>query len=153
MSLAADYASLRERTGIGGVGPRRQIAVAGGDRGSYLQGLLTNDVQALVAGSGCYAAWLTPQGRMLTDMHVLESGDMILLDLPAQEAEPTLERLDKFLFGEDVQLALLDDSLTGVWLHGPAAGAALSTVLPGLGDTSAWPSYRSAKSSLQGEPV
>ena len=153
MSLATDYASLRERAGIGSIGPRRQIAVAGRDRGSYLQGLLTNDVEALVAGSGCYAAWLTPQGRMLTDMHVLESGDMILLDLPAEQAEPTFGRLDEFLFGEDVQLALLDDTLTGVWLHGPAAGTALAMFLPGLDGISAWPSYRSAKSSLQGEPV
>jgi len=153
MSLAADYASLRERAGTGSIGPRRQIAVAGGDRAVYLQGLLTNDVQALVAGSGCYSAWLTPQGRMLTDLHVLESGDMILLDLPADQADRTLERLDQFLFGEDVQLALLDGSLTGLWLHGPAAAGMLATVFEGLDDISTWQSYRLAKTSLQGEPA
>jgi tRNA-modifying protein YgfZ len=153
MSLAADYASLRERAGIGSIGSRRQIAVAGGERASYLQGLLTNDIQGLVAGSGCYSAWLTPHGRMLTDMHVLESGDLMLLDLPADQAGPALERLDQFLFGEDVQLALLDDGLTGVWLHGPAADAMLMKVFSGLDGISAWPSYRSVKTSLQGEPV
>ena len=47
----------------------------GADRASYLQGLLTNDIQALTPGTGCYAAWLTPQGRMLTDLYVFESGD------------------------------------------------------------------------------
>ncbi len=38
------------------------IVVSGRDRASYLQGLLTNDTAALVAGSGCYSAYLTPQG-------------------------------------------------------------------------------------------
>ena len=58
--------------------------MAGQDRATYLQGLLTNDIPALSPGTGCYSAWLTPQGRMLTDMHVLESGGMILLDVPAE---------------------------------------------------------------------
>jgi folate-binding protein YgfZ len=152
-SLADDCAAIRTRSGIGAIGPRRQIAVAGKDRASYLQGLLTNDIQALVAGSGCYAAWLTPQGRMLTDMHVLESGEMILLDLPAEAAGPTFERLDQFLFSEDVQLAALDGQLTGVWLHGPAASGALEAVLPGLEGLASWPAYRVARSELHGVPV
>ena len=85
--------------------------MSGADRASYLQGLLTNDIQALTPGTGCYAAWLTPQGRMLTDLHVFESGDMILLDVPADELAATLQRLDQFLFSEDVQLADLSGTL------------------------------------------
>jgi len=107
--------------GIGAVSARAQIAVAGKDRAAYLQGLLTNDIQALTAGTGCYAAWLTPQGRMITDLHVLESGDMILLDVPAELGQSLIERLDQFLFTEDVQLASLTASLRAVWIHGPAA--------------------------------
>ena len=83
--------------------------MAGPDRATYLQGLLTNDIPALSPGTGCYSAWLTPQGRMLTDMHVLESGGMILLDVPAETAEATRERLEQFIFTEDVQV----DSLAG----------------------------------------
>jgi hypothetical protein len=69
----------------------------------YLQGLLTNDIQALTPGAGCYAAWLTPQGRMLTDVHLFESGDMILMDVPVRELPASMQRLDQFLFGEDVR--------------------------------------------------
>ena len=47
---------------------------------SYLQGLLTNDIAALTPGTGCYAALLTAQGRMMADMRVLELGDRLLLD-------------------------------------------------------------------------
>src|ERR671910_911516 len=88
-----EYTALREGAGIGAISARAQIAVAGKDRASYLQGLLTNDIQALTPGTGCYAAWLTPQGRMITDMHVLESGSMILLDVPAATLASTVERL------------------------------------------------------------
>ena len=108
---------------------------------TYLQGLLTNDIEALTAGTGCYSAWLTPQGRMLTDMHVLESGDMMLLDVPADQLQSTLQRLDQFLFSEDVQLA-----------DRPAAcGRCGFMVLPlrivervvhGLSGVDDWPDYR-----------
>ena len=126
-----DQHALREVAGIGAISARAQIAVAGKDRAAYLQGLLTNDVQALTAGTGCYAAWLTPQGRMITDVHVLESGDMILLDVPVELVDSILQRLDQFLFGEDVQLASLAGALRAVWIHGPAAGHMLSTVIAG----------------------
>ena len=100
----ADDAAVRESAAIGSISPRAQIAVAGPDRAAYLQGLLTNDIQALAEGSGCYAAWLSPQGRMLTDMHVLQSSGMILLDVPAGQASAVLARLDQFLFSEDVRI-------------------------------------------------
>src|ERR1700732_1498010 len=89
----------------GAIADRRQSAVAGPDRAAFLQGFLTNDIPALVSGQGCYAAWLTPQGRMLTDLHVLESGDMILPDVPAAGAEEAAARLEQFHFTEDVQIA------------------------------------------------
>ncbi len=40
---------------------RGAIRVTGPDRASWLQGLLTNDIEALTPGRGCYAAWLTPR--------------------------------------------------------------------------------------------
>src|SRR5215216_2733233 len=93
-----DYTAIREGAALGAVSLRAQLAVAGADRGSYLQGLLTNDVQALQPGSGCYAAWLTAQGRMITDMHVLQGDGLMLLDVPADLADAVLQRLDQFLF-------------------------------------------------------
>jgi folate-binding protein YgfZ len=147
------YRELREAAATGSLAPRAQIGVAGGDRASYLQGLLTNDVQALTAGTGCYAAWLTPQGRMLTDLHVFESGEMILLDVPADQLQATLERLDRFLFSEDVQLADLGGSLRAVWIHGPAAGTVLERTVAGLDAPGGWPEYRNARAAFNGEPV
>jgi folate-binding protein YgfZ len=147
------YRAIHEGAVTGALEARAQIAVAGKDRASYLQGLLTNDIQALTAGTGCYAAWLTPQGRMLTDMHVFESGDMILLDVPADQLESTLQRLDQFLFSEDVQLADLAGSLRAVWLHGPAAPAVCERVLTGPGGVAEWADYRNARTEFNGTPA
>src|SRR6185295_6194817 len=121
MTLQEHDSIIRTGAAIGAIAPRRQIAVAGKDHATYLHGLLTNDIQGLTPGAGCYAAWLTPQGRMLTDIHVLESGAMILLDVPAETVDATLARLDQFVFTEDVRLESLADTLTGLWVHGPRA--------------------------------
>jgi folate-binding protein YgfZ len=153
MTLQHDYQIIREAAAIGATDERRQIAVTGKDRASYLQGLLTNDIPALTAGTGCYSAWLSPQGRMLTDMHVLESGTMILLDVPAAAAPATLERLEQFIFTEDVQVASLADGLTGIWLHGPTSAAVLERTIDGARDLATWPEYHHEPLSLRGDPV
>lgn len=161
MTISDQYRALKNATVIGAVSVRAAIGVSGRDRASYLQGLLTNDIQALTPGSGCYAAWLTAQGRMLTDMHVFESGEMILLDVPASELSSTLQRLDQFLFGEDVQLVDLSTALTAVWVHGPTAAAMLERVLSGAGGADAgawtalgaWPAYRNTRALFGDDAV
>jgi folate-binding protein YgfZ len=153
MPLQDDYAAIRAGVALGAISPSSQIAVAGNDRAPYLQGLLTNDVQSLAPGTGCYAAWLTPQGRMLTDMHVLESGGMILLDVPADQAVSTLERLEQFIFTEDVRVGSMADVLTGVWVHGPRAADALQRALEGAHGLGDWPIYRHTQIEFRGEPV
>ena len=50
------------------------IALTGADRASFLHGLVTNDIARLTKGMGAYAAYLTPQGRMISDMLVIETG-------------------------------------------------------------------------------
>jgi folate-binding protein YgfZ len=153
MTLQDHDRTLHEAAAIGAVEARQQIAVAGNDRASYLQGLLTNDIQALAPGMGCYAAWLTPQGRMLTDMHVLQSESMILLDVPAAQAEATLQRLDQFLFSEDVRLGSMAETLSSVWLHGPQAAEVLERVLDGVTGLAAWPEYHHEQVQFRGDTV
>lgn len=138
---------------LGEIAPRRAIAVAGRDRASFLQGLLTNDIVALQPGSGCYAAWLTAQGRMLTDLVVLESGDMILLDVPLAECVPTLTRLEQYLFSEDVQIADLSASLRAVWLHGAGAPALLASLADECAQAGSWSQHTNARVQLGGNSV
>jgi len=146
MTSPDDYTAIHAGAAIGAIAARGQVAVAGLDRGAFLHGLLTNDTASLTPGTGCYAAWLTPQGRMLCDLHVLESGDMILLDVPAAETQHVADRLEQFHFSEDVQIATLA-SLRPVWIHGPAA--------PGMfgADVGAWRPYQNARIEFAGVSV
>ena len=150
--LEDDYRALIGGAAITAVAPRGRIAVSGRDRASYLQGLLTNYIPALQPGTGCYAAWLTPQGRMTTDMHVLESGDMMLLDVPGSQTDELLQRLDMFIFTEDVQVANLTEPLRGVGVHGPAAAAVIAQVI-GLEGLSDWREYRNERVAYNGTPI
>jgi folate-binding protein YgfZ len=143
MTSPDDYTAIHEGAAIGAIAPRGQIAVAGPDRATFLHGLLTNDTASLAPGSGCYAAWLTPQGRMLCDLHVLESGDMMLLDVPAADVQQIADRLEQFHFTEDVQIATVP-SLRAVWLHGPKAPQLIGH------DAGAWMPYQNARADIAG---
>jgi folate-binding protein YgfZ len=150
MPVEDEYTAIREGAALVIPADRGRIGVSGRDRAAFLHGLLTNDIQALTAGTGCYAAWLTAQGRMTTDMHVLEAGDMILLDVPAATRESVLQRLDQFLFSEDVRLGDLTGTLAAVALHGPRAAATLERTI-GLAGLAGWPQYRNARADVAGE--
>ncbi len=123
------YNAARERATAIPRTDRGWVVVSGADRASYLQGLLTNDIAALQRGSGCYAAYLTPQGRMITDLDVYELGDLILLAAPSMTTPTLLEKLDQFIFSEDVQLGDVSTTFAGVSIVGPDAARALAAVL------------------------
>jgi folate-binding protein YgfZ len=69
----ADGAALVDRSELG------KLALTGEQAKAFLSGQVTNDTEALVPGSGCYAALLTNKGKMLTDLRVLDAGDELLL--------------------------------------------------------------------------
>ncbi len=105
---------------------RGRIVLTGADRLTYLQGLLTNDVAALTPGTGCYAALLTPQGRMISDMRVFESGDSVLLDVPGETASRVASHLSDFIFSEDAAVQDASGTLSHVVLLGASSGKLLS---------------------------
>src|ERR1043166_1550467 len=74
--MGTAYQAARQRSGWIDRSSRGRIVVSGSDRASYLQGLLTNDIAALTPGSGCYSAYLTAQGRMISDLWVYELGEV-----------------------------------------------------------------------------
>jgi len=124
-ALSQAYQAARQHAGLI-LRERGLIVVSGRDRASYLQGLLTNDISALATGQGCYAAYLTAQGRMISDLFVYELGDVILLALPRATKDTVLAKLDEFLFSEDVQLGDVTETFSAVAVVGPAAASAVS---------------------------
>src|SRR5439155_19475108 len=126
------YTAARHRAAFCHRSDRGRIVVSGADRASYLQGLLTNDISALTAGTGCYAAYLTAQGRMIADLHVYELGDVILIVVAGDVKETVLAKLDQFIFSEDVQLGDVTASFAQIAIVGPDAARTVASIITGV---------------------
>jgi folate-binding protein YgfZ len=103
-TLAADYRMLTEACGLLDRSERGKLALTGGDAKSFLQGQVSNDVEGLAEGQGCYAAFLTPKGKMLGDLRVLDAGDELLLDTERVALQKLFNMIRRFSIGYDVQL-------------------------------------------------
>jgi folate-binding protein YgfZ len=118
---SSGYAAMRERAALVSGSRTGRIMLTGADRRSYLQGLLSNDIDSLGPGTGCYATMLTAQGRMITDMRVLELGDAVMLDVPAELATAVRDHLDRFVITEDVAVQDVTATEAEIGLYGPRA--------------------------------
>ena len=152
-ALSPSYVAARNRAGLIARNPGL-IVVSGRDRASYLQGLLTNDVVALTPGQGCYAAYLTAQGRMISDLRVYELGDAMLLVLPRATKDTVLAKLDQFIFSEDVQLGDLSETFASLAVVGPDAAGLLSHIFGAdAANLDAWLLHGNRRFVLEGQPV
>ena len=129
MSLHNDYQVLHQAAGIVDRSTRGRLIVSGADRRSYLQGLLSNDIAALEEGSGCYATYLTAQGRMIADMRVFETGSNLLVDLDGTLAGSMAARWSQFVFSEDVQIADNSTSTAEIGVYGPASARVVAEAI------------------------
>jgi folate-binding protein YgfZ len=131
------YRAVLANGGVVRRADRGVLAVSGADRAAWLQGLLTNDLDLLKDGRSLYAAYLTPQGRMISDMNVIEREGRILLDVPQPLAASLRDKLDGLIFSEDVQVTDESGALA-VWTvireHSfeDAIGETLPAALTGL---------------------
>jgi folate-binding protein YgfZ len=100
---------------------RGKLALTGGEAKEFLQGQVTNDVEGLTDGTGCYAAFLTHKGKMLGDLRILEAGDELLLDCERVALQELFAMIRRYKLGRDVELhkRTLERGLLS--LLGPAA--------------------------------
>jgi glycine cleavage system aminomethyltransferase T len=151
MTAANEYLAARNHAGMIDLGPRGRIVVHGADRKTFLHALLTNDIALLSAGSGCYAALLTPQGRMVADMNVFELGDVMLIDVKREVKDVLLQRFDQLIFSEDVQLGDVSDVWGCIGVYGPRAAAIAGGVLGA--DLTGFGPFQNARLQHAGEIV
>jgi folate-binding protein YgfZ len=83
---------------------------------------------------------------------------MILLDVPADTADATRERLEQFIFTENVQVESLAATMTSVWIHGPKAHSVLERVIgpserTGPTGLAGWRDYQHAQVEFHQQPV
>jgi folate-binding protein YgfZ len=131
--MEAGYQEARTGAAFDVRGSLGRVRVAGGDAASFLHALVTNDVASLAPGAGCYAALLTPQGRMIADMDVLRTPDGVLLAVPAADAAKLAARLDGSIFTEDAVVTDVSPETAQFGVIGPRAAAAVDAALAALG--------------------
>ena len=101
---ASEYRTVIEGCGLLDRSERGKLALTGGEAKGFLQGQVTNDVEALTEGQGCYAAFLTQKGKMLGDVRVLDAGDELLLDTERVALQQLFNMIRRYSLGYDVQL-------------------------------------------------
>src|SRR5215213_831423 len=83
---------------------RGKLALTGADTKEFLHGQVSNDIEGLAPGTGCYAAFLTPKGKMLGDLRILDTGDELLLDCERVSLQELFNMIRRFKLGRDVEL-------------------------------------------------
>jgi folate-binding protein YgfZ len=105
------------------------LKLTGNERASWLQGMVTNDVQKLPPGAGCYAAHLTPQGKIVAHMHILADDDALWLSLERAAISRLRDAFDKLLIMEDVQIADASGEYDILAMLGPQGRSVLESWL------------------------
>ena len=127
----AEYAAIRKAAAIIDRPYRGVLELAGKDRHSFLNNLLTNQVwdkekkTGLAAVQGVYAFFLNTKGRIVSDMNVMELGDRTWLEMEEEKVETIRSAFEKYLFAEQVKMKSLVGEVQELFICGPKAGEIL----------------------------
>ncbi|MGC2856569.1 YgfZ/GcvT domain-containing protein [Novispirillum sp. DQ9] len=102
---------------------RGVLAIAGDDRKTFLQGLVSNDVTHVADDRAIHAAFLTPQGKFLHEFFISERDGTLFLDAEAERLEDLRTRLSRYRLRAKVTLEARPDLAVAV-----AFGAAKDTL-------------------------
>lgn len=128
MSVSDDLEVLRTAVGVVDRSDRGAVLVTGPDAWSYLQSLVSADLDAIGDGEGAHSLLLTPQGKLDVDFRLLRVGDEVWLDCDPGFGEQLAASLNRFRIR--VQCDVTDR--TGSWgslaVRGPGALDAASAL-------------------------
>src|SRR3954451_12776400 len=98
------YRALTAGAGVVDRSELGKLALTGAQAAEMLNGQVSNDVEALTPGTGCYAALLTNKGKMLGDLRVLSTGDELLLLTERAALQALFDQLRRGAIGWDAEL-------------------------------------------------
>ncbi|MBV8387441.1 MAG: folate-binding protein YgfZ [Acidimicrobiia bacterium] len=131
--LTEDYWALRKDAGAVWL-PRDFLSVEGPDAQSFLQGQLSQDIDALVDGASTWSFLLQPQGKVDAFLRVTRLGERLVLDTDAGWGDAVRARLNRFKLRIKADVEALEWRCLAV--RGPTAHSAAS------GADADWPGLR-----------
>jgi aminomethyltransferase len=133
----AEHRACREGAIVLDLSHWGKLALSGPDAAAFLHGMLTNRVQDLRPGEGVYAAFLTRQGKFVSDLHLYRREADFLALLPPGMSAPLAGALDHFIIMDQVELADRTEALCALGAFGPKAREIVSRAglpWPGLAE-------------------
>jgi folate-binding protein YgfZ len=144
-SPASQLSALLRNTGVSRLDNVGWIRVTGEDRVRWLNGMVTNSVQALNPGEGVYNFLLSVQGRIQGDATIFASADDLLMETDLSQIASLMALLDRFIIMDDVELADTTTNRSGLSVVGPQApsllrqiGLSIDNLKPLSMQTTAW---------------
>ena len=130
-----EYQTLRTGVGLVDYSSQALIEVTGADRASFLHNLLTNDVKRLAPGTGCPAALLTANAKLIADVLIFAESASLWLLCDANRAAVIAQTLNQYLFAEQVTITNHERAWAVLALQGPRT---LEWARPLVGPAAAW---------------
>ena len=126
MDLAGEYQLVHEGAGLIDVSQRGKIELVGPDAASFLHNLATNDIRSLAPGSGCETFLTNAKGKMQSDLYLYCLPDELLLDFEPGLSTAIIQRLDKYIIADDVQVIDIAPQYGLLSIQGPTAPGILA---------------------------
>ena len=98
------YASMTEGVALVDRSETGKLALTGPGAKAFLNGQVSNEIEALTPGTGCYAALLTHKGKMLADLRVIDTPEELLLLCERPALQSLFDALRRFKIGFDCEL-------------------------------------------------
>jgi len=140
-----EYEAARQGAGLTHRAGRGLVRIGGEDRSKFLQGLLSNNVEALAPGEGCQALLLDTKGHVRGALDLWAESDAIIIGCDAGFIEEALPDLTKYILAADVQIDDLGPEQTVLALMGAAADDVLAAAGGGQAPVEAARAHRRAE--------
>jgi folate-binding protein YgfZ len=124
-SAASQLSALVRGVGLSRLEDFGWIRVTGEDRLRWLNGMVTNSIQALKTGEGTYNFLLSVQGRIQGDATIFAAVEDLLMETSASQVPGLMGLLDRFIIMDDVELTDVSEARSGLLVAGPRASLLL----------------------------
>jgi tRNA-modifying protein YgfZ len=128
MSLIDEVKALHEDAGVVDRPDRGAVVVTGPDAWSYLQNIVSADLDVLGEGQGAHSLLLTPQGKLDVDFRLLRVGDEAWLDCDPGFGEHLAASLNRFRIRVDCEVTDRSGSWGSIAVRGPNAAESVGAL-------------------------
>jgi folate-binding protein YgfZ len=125
---ATQLAALLQGAAVSRLDQVGWIRVTGEDRVRWLNGMVTNFIQQQESGEGTYNFLLSVQGRIQGDATIFAEPDALLMETASSQVPTLMALLDRFIIMDDVELADITGTQSGLLIAGPQAASLLAQI-------------------------